>query len=213
MSLDIQHLEKSYGNYAILKNISFCVKSGESVALMGSSGSGKSTLAKCIARLESFNSGQILCDQKNILDFPEKAFRQTIQYVFQDQLSALNPAKLVKHLLASVCKRFGIQEDLAQTMQQAKLPPALLERYPSELSGGERQRLGIARAMLIKPKVLLLDEITSALDKNLKYEIMDVLMAYQERYKTTMIAITHDKAIAQKYFTRHLVIEGGRLVE
>ncbi|CCF80041.1 Oligopeptide transport ATP-binding protein OppF (TC 3.A.1.5.1) [Helicobacter bizzozeronii CCUG 35545] len=73
MSLDIQHLEKSYGNYAILKNISFCVKSGESVALMGSSGSGKSTLAKCIARLESFNSGQILCDQKKYPRLPRKS--------------------------------------------------------------------------------------------------------------------------------------------
>ncbi|WP_120946298.1 MULTISPECIES: ABC transporter ATP-binding protein [Helicobacter] len=213
MSLEVAHLEKSYGQYPILKDISFCVESGQCVALMGSSGSGKSTLAKCIARLESFHRGQILYKQTNVLTLKEKEFRKTIQYVFQDQLSALNPAKLVKDLLGSVCRRFGIQEDLEAIMHQAKLAPTLLKRYPRELSGGERQRLGIARAMLVRPQVLLLDEITSALDKKLKYEIMEVLMAYQARHQTTMIAITHDKAIAQKYFARHLLIENGCLVE
>ncbi|WP_121021944.1 ABC transporter ATP-binding protein [Helicobacter vulpis] len=213
MSLEVVHLEKSYGQYPILKDISFRVENAQSVALIGSSGSGKSTLAKCIARLESFDRGQILYKQENILALKEKEFRKTIQYVFQDQLTALNPAKLVKDLLGDVCKRFGTQQDLEQVMHHAKLAPALLERYPRELSGGERQRLGIARAMLVRPQVLLLDEITSALDKKLKYEIMEVLMAYQKRYQTTMIAITHDKAIAQKYFSRSLVLENGKLLE
>ncbi|MFC3848360.1 dipeptide/oligopeptide/nickel ABC transporter ATP-binding protein [Helicobacter baculiformis] len=213
MSLTIAHLKKSYGEDTILQDISFHIDTGESVALMGTSGSGKSTLAKCIARLESMSGGQILYKGENILKIKESVFRKNIQYVFQDQLNALNPAKRVKDLLMSVCRRFSIKEDLAQILQNARLAPALLDRFPRELSGGERQRLGVARAMLVKPQVLLLDEITSALDKRLKHEIMEVLMDYKKKFEISMICITHDRTIAQKYFSRQLVIDKGRLIK
>ncbi len=92
MSLEIINLKKSYGKTEVLKDISFYLKSGESVALMGASGSGKSTLAKCIARLESINRGSIIYNRKDILNLKNAEFRQNIQYVFQDQLTALNPS-------------------------------------------------------------------------------------------------------------------------
>ncbi|WP_163499496.1 ATP-binding cassette domain-containing protein [Helicobacter suis] len=211
MGLEVMGLYKSYGEYCILKDIHLHLKNGESAALLGSSGSGKSTLAKCIARLESFDQGKITYQQEDILNIPEKRLRQRIQYVFQDQLNALNPAKRVKDLLESVARRFKTQKDLAQVVQNARLKPSLLDKFPRELSGGERQRLGIARAMLVKPQILLLDEITSALDKRLKYEIMEVLLDYQSKSSTSVICITHDKTIAQKYFERHFIIEGGKL--
>ncbi|WP_163564403.1 ABC transporter ATP-binding protein [Helicobacter suis] len=211
MGLEVMGLYKSYGEYCILKDIHLYLESEESVALLGSSGSGKSTLAKCIARLESFDQGKITYQQEDILQMPEKHLRQRIQYVFQDQLNALNPAKKVKDLLESVARRFKTQKDLPQILQNTRLKPSLLDKFPRELSGGERQRLGIARAMLVKPQILLLDEITSALDKRLKYEIMEVLLDYQLTTKTSMICITHDKAIVQKYFERHFIIEAGEL--
>ncbi|WP_104732028.1 ATP-binding cassette domain-containing protein [Helicobacter salomonis] len=213
MSLEVAHLHKSYGEHCILQDINFCLQSGESIALMGTSGSGKSTLAKCIARLESFQQGRILYNTEDILSIKESHFRKTIQYVFQDQLTALNPAKRVRSLLSSVCRRFKSHSELESILQSARIKPALLDKLPRELSGGERQRLGIARAMLVKPQILLLDEITSALDKRLKHEIMETLMEYQENFQVSMICITHDKTIAQTYFSRHLLLEAGRLVQ
>ncbi|WP_104726392.1 ATP-binding cassette domain-containing protein [Helicobacter felis] len=213
MSLQVVGLQKSYGEERILQDIHLEIRKGEAVTLMGASGSGKSTLVKCIARLESFNGGQILYQNEDILTIPHKRFRQTIQYVFQDQFNALNPAKRVSVLLSSVCQRFKSHDLLETILQHARLKPALLSSFPRELSGGERQRLGIARAMLTQAPILLLDEVTSALDKRLKYEIMDVLMDYQKSFNTTIICITHDGPIAQKYFKRHLILEKGRLVE
>ncbi|WP_104682819.1 ATP-binding cassette domain-containing protein [Helicobacter felis] len=213
MNLQVVGLQKSYGEERILQDIHLEIHKGEAVALMGASGSGKSTLVKCIARLESFNGGQILYQNEDVLTIPHERFRQTIQYVFQDQFNALNPAKRVSALLSSVCQRFKSHDLLETILQHARLKPALLSSLPRELSGGERQRLGIARAMLTQAPILLLDEVTSALDKRLKYEIMDVLMDYQKSFNTTIICITHDGPIAQKYFKRHLILEKGRLVE
>ncbi|RUT48961.1 ABC transporter ATP-binding protein [Campylobacter fetus] len=214
MSLEIINLKKSYGKTEVLKDISFYLKSGESVALMGASGSGKSTLAKCIARLESINRGSVIYNKQDILNLKNAEFRQNIQYVFQDQLTALNPSKRVKDLLISVLKRFKIdkKDEFEHILSDAKLPYSILNRFPKELSGGERQRLGIARAMLIKPKILILDEVTSALDKRLKSEIMHTLMHYKTLHKTAMIFITHDKFIAKEYFDRVLMLKCGRLI-
>ncbi|GLH58555.1 ATP-binding cassette domain-containing protein [Helicobacter ailurogastricus] len=211
MILEVLELSKSYGAQEILKGVSFGLKKGELVALMGSSGSGKSSLAKCIARLEPFSGGQILYEQQDILQIPEKPFRQTVQYVFQDQLMALNPVKKIKDLLGSVCRRFDTRALLNETLEHAKLSPKLLERSPKELSGGERQRLGIARAMLACPKILLLDETTSALDKKLKHEIMQVVATYQREKQVTILFITHDTALAKEYCERFLSIQEGLL--
>ncbi|BCZ18157.1 Dipeptide ABC transporter ATP-binding protein DppF [Helicobacter sp. NHP19-003] len=212
MLLEVLELSKSYGAQKVLDGVSFSLERGELVALMGASGCGKSTLAKCIARLEPFNGGQVLYEQQDILQMEEKPFRQVLQYIFQDQLTALNPSKKVKDLLGSVCRRFKTHALLNEALEFAKLSPKLLERYPRELSGGERQRLGIARAMLVCPEVLLLDETTSALDKKLKHEIMQVARTYQQEKQITMLFITHDEALARGYCERFLRLDGGMLL-
>ncbi|CRF48196.1 ABC transporter ATP-binding protein [Helicobacter heilmannii] len=213
MLLEVLELFKFYGAQKVLEGVSFSLERGELVALMGSSGCGKSTLAKCIARLEPFSGGQVLYEQQDILQMEEKPFRQVLQYVFQDQLNALNPAKKVRDLLGSVCRRFKTHALLNEALELAKLSPKLLGRYPRELSGGERQRLGIARAMLVCPEILLLDETTSALDKKLKHEIMQVVSAYQKEKQTTILFITHDAALAMGYCARVLRLKEGRLFQ
>ncbi|BEG57698.1 Dipeptide ABC transporter ATP-binding protein DppF [Helicobacter sp. NHP21005] len=213
MLLEVLELSKSYGAQRVLEGVSFGLKRGELAALMGPSGCGKSTLAKCIARLESFDGGQILYDSQDILQMEERPFRQAVQYVFQDQLSALNPAKKVKDLLGSVCRRFQTYALLNEALEFAKLSPKLLGRYPRELSGGERQRLGIARAMLVCPEVLLLDETTSALDKKLKHEIMQVAHTYQQEKQISILFITHDATLARGYCERVLQLKEGGLLQ
>ncbi|BCZ19538.1 hypothetical protein NHP190012_11800 [Helicobacter sp. NHP19-012] len=212
MLLEVLELSKSYGTQKVLERVNFGLKRGELVALMGPSGCGKSTLAKCIARLEPFSGGQVLYEQQDILQMEQKPFRQALQYVFQDQLNALNPAKKVRDLLGSVCRRFQTHALLNEALEFAKLSPKLLGRYPRELSGGERQRLGIARAMLVCPEILLLDETTSALDKKLKHEVMQVARTYQQEKQTTILFITHDQALAKEYCERVMQLKGGHLL-
>lgn len=218
MSLKVEHLIKNYKNECILNNINFSLETKESIALLGKSGSGKTTLAKCISMLEYPSSGKIIYDNIEIsnLNFnARRKLRTQIQYIFQDQLNALNPKKTAKQLIDDVLRNFNLNADasnLEHVLSDAKFKKSLLNKKSDQLSGGERQRLGIVRAMLVKPKILILDEVTSALNKELKKDIMHSLEHYRDLHNSGMIFITHEVNLAKEYFQRAIIIENSRLI-
>lgn len=217
MSLAVENLTKKFSQETILNNVSFSIKDGHSVAILGQSGSGKTTLAKCLAMLESVTSGKIILDgiDTTKLNFNQKRhLRRKIQYVFQDQLMAMNPKKTAMQAINDVIRNFNLcqnEVNLEHILSDAKFKKSLLNRLPSELSGGERQRLGIVRAMLPCPKIMILDEVTSALNKSLKIDIMHTLMHYRKLHGTAIIFITHDEALAKTYFDTFITVQDGKI--
>lgn len=222
MHVEISHLTKRFGQRTVLDDISLSVEAGQTVALIGPSGAGKSTLLRCINGLNSFDSGSITvgehvlrpnCDNQS--GNGARAVRRVFGMIFQDfqlfpHLTALQniteaprsilkmPPKEADQRAVQLLARVGL-EDRAQA-------------YPSELSGGQKQRVAIARAMAMSPRGLLCDEITSALDPELKNEVLVVLEALK-RDGLTLILVTHEIGFARRAADRVVVLAGGKIIE
>lgn len=204
-------------------DIDITVLHGSVHCIVGESGSGKSTLGRLISGLEDPTSGIIKFDDWNIMDVRKdkkkyKQLRRNIQVVFQDPYLSLNPRKRISQILSKPFKIHDIsytKETLYRLLEDVGLTPPqdFIDRYPHQLSGGQRQRVCIARALALRPKLIVLDEPTSALDVTIKAQIIDLLNSLKKEYNLTYILITHEMPLLKNIGTYISVMYYGKIVE
>ncbi|MBF0815501.1 ABC transporter ATP-binding protein [Microbacterium paludicola] len=208
--------------FRAVDGVSFKIPRGKTLALVGESGSGKSTVAKMVLQLESVTSGEILFDGKDTTTMGAKdvfALRSRMQPVFQDPYGSLDPLRSIGHLIAEPLKVHGVGDEKSrqarvfELLEQVSLPRELAWRYPNELSGGQRQRIAIARALALKPSIVVLDEAVSALDVLVQDQILKLLAELQAELGLTYLFITHDLAVVRVAADLVCVMEQGRVVE
>lgn len=199
----------------LLHPVSFTLHEGETLGIIGESGSGKTTLAKSLLGLIA-NSGSVLLEHAPI----DRKTRRNIQMVFQDPFGAFNPRMNILDIVAEALDvhEKGIRADdrirrVQEVLQAVGLPQDILYRYPHEFSGGQRQRLAIARALIVRPKILLLDEPTSALDAQNRLQILHLLADLQKRFGLSLILISHDLPLIRALSHRVMVLRHGEVVE
>ncbi|WP_414833189.1 ABC transporter ATP-binding protein [Afifella sp. YEN Y35] len=228
--LDVQDLEMVYGGGGLLKRqggvkaaqeVSFTIAPGRTLGIVGESGSGKSTVARCIIRLIDPTGGQVKVAGTDISTLSRRQLRphrKHLQIVFQDPYRSLNPRWTVARSLCEGPINFGTSkaaamEHAAELMELVDLPRDALKRYPHQFSGGQRQRIAIARAVAMKPDLLIADEAVSALDVSVQAQVLDLLDDVQERFGIAMLFITHDLRVAAQICDEVLVMQKGRVVE
>ncbi len=202
----------------VLDKVNLRVRAGETVGIQGASGAGKSTLARAAVGLNPLASGRVLLYGSDILAMSASELRQErrrIQLVLQNT-SSLSPYHRVRDILVEPLRNFGFdQTDWAPrveaVMQQMSLAPDLAGRYPTQLSGGQQQRVSIARALIVEPNVVLLDEPVSSLDRGVQLEVLDDLKARQDDQALTLVVITHDRKIASYMCDEIYTIANGRI--
>lgn len=219
--LRIHRLCKSYGIVDALAAVSLDVPDGSTLAIVGESGSGKSTLAKAIIRLIEPTSGTVRVRDQDFaaLGAAELARqRRLIQIIFQNPYGSLNPRRTVGSMLVRAGMLGGLRRGEAEAqarelISQVGLKPEALSRSPAAFSGGQRQRIGIARALAMRPTILIADESVSALDVSVQKQVLDLLAELKQRTNLTMLFITHDLRVAAQIADHILVMQHGRVVE
>jgi peptide/nickel transport system ATP-binding protein len=204
-----------------LDDIALTLNRGETLGVVGESGSGKSTLARCVIRLLDPDAGQVLLDGADIAHVKEKKLRplrHRIQMVFQDPFSSLNPRQTVGDIITAGPRAHG--EDAGEARARAAdmlrlvgLNPETMNRFPHEFSGGQRQRIGLARALMLKPDILIADEPVSALDVTVQAQVLKLLDDVRRQMNLAMLFITHDMRVAAEICHRVMVMRHGRIVE
>jgi ABC-type oligopeptide transport system ATPase subunit len=198
------------------------IDAGETFALVGESGCGKTTLARCVLRLLEPSSGSIEFDGTDLHSLSPAALRRKrreFQMVFQDPLASLDPLMTVKEILLEPfqAQEMGTSRERAvwveELLELAGLDPTLASRRPALLSGGQQQRVGIARALALKPRLLVADEPVSALDASVQVKILNLLADLQKRYQLTLFLISHSLPVVRYLATRLAVMRAGRIVE
>ena len=203
----------------VLDNIDFTLNTGVTTGLVGESGSGKSTIAKLLLGLISPGTGRVLLDGKSLQQTSRMERARTIQMVFQDPYSSLNPRATIAQILSLPLRAHGIgdaasRDRAARAMMDAVgLSAGFHQRYPRELSGGQRQRVAIARALMLRPRILICDEPTSALDVSVQSQILNLLLDLQREFQLAYLFISHNLAVVQHISDDILVIQAGRIVE
>ncbi|WP_293898144.1 dipeptide ABC transporter ATP-binding protein [Phenylobacterium sp.] len=203
--------------------VSFAVRQGETLGVVGESGSGKSTLARAVLNLLPATAGAVTLMGRDITHAEREAMRaarKDLQIVFQDPLASLDPRMTVGTSIAEPLTAFrpelngaAREAEVRATMARVELDPALINRYPHELSGGQNQRVGIARAMILRPRLVICDEAVSALDVSIRAQIIDLLIQLQAQMGLAMIFISHDLAVVREISHRVLVLYLGRVME
>jgi peptide/nickel transport system ATP-binding protein len=217
--LKVHLLHKEYKKdntvFRALKAVSFDMKRGQSIGLIGESGSGKSTISKILVELESASGGKIEFDFDN--DLP---LSSNVQMIFQDPFSALNPALKVGSIIDEVIAHHQSalnsaqrQTQIDELLQKVGLTGSDKNKYPSDFSGGQRQRICIARALAAKPKLLICDESTSALDLSVQAQILNLLKELQSSEQLSILMITHSMAVAAWFCSYLIVLKNGYIVE
>ena len=234
MLLQVNQLKKHFqvrqaGGFGMVKavdGVSFEVEAGKTFALVGESGCGKTTIAKLLLLLEKPTAGQIVFQGHDILNFRRRnihAYRRQVQAVFQDPSSSLNPrltifTALVEPIIAHeglkvLTDRRKLRSRLAELLEVVGLPETALDLYPHEFSGGQRQRIAIARALTLRPRLLVLDEPTSALDVSVRAQIINLLIDVQKQFNVAYVVIAHDLAMVRHFSTNVGVMYLGKLAE
>ncbi|MER6557122.1 ABC transporter ATP-binding protein [Streptomyces sp. NPDC001027] len=213
-------VELGHGDAArrVLKGVSFDIPRGSTLALVGESGSGKTTLARTLVGVHRPSSGRILVDGAPLRTSRGRAGAATVQMIPQDPYSSFDPRRTVAQSLAEaldpVRARVGpVRTRIAELLVQVSLDPDAMDRYPHEFSGGQRQRLAIARALAPRPRFVIADEITSALDLTTQAEILNLLADLRRRLSLTMLFISHDLAVVRHVSDTVAVLLHGDLVE
>ena len=224
--LEAEHLTKIFtrrGSEPLkaVDDVSFQLRSGETLGIVGESGSGKSTLAKMLTRLTDISSGTLKVEEKDITSLKRRELREmygTIQMVFQDPVSSFDPRKTLGYGIGESLRNRGmkkteVDESVKQALEQCGLSREFADRYPHEVSGGQCQRAAIARALIAEPKILICDEATSALDVTIQKQIMELLQELKEKRGLSFIFICHNLALVQEFCDRVLVLYDGKNVE
>jgi oligopeptide/dipeptide ABC transporter ATP-binding protein len=205
-----------------LNGVSFSVRRGETLGIVGESGCGKSTLARCLVRLIEADAGTIIydgADVRALAGAERRAFNRRVQLIFQDPYSSLNPRMTVRETLAEALRVHrlrppaAIPDRIAELMDLVRLPRDALDRYPHAFSGGQRQRIGIARALSVEPTCLIADELVSALDVSVQAQMINLLLELQDRLGLTVLFVAHDLRLVRHISHRVAVMYLGRIVE
>lgn len=230
--LEVKSLEKTYRSssgffarnkrtVAAVQGISLTVQRQSSLALVGESGSGKSTLARCIIGLEQADGGDILLDGAQLRGRTRRELlplRSQVQMVFQDPFASLNPRQKVGDIVTLGARVQGVPHEQAyqearELLRRVGLKPEAIDRYPHEFSGGQRQRIGIARALAVKPKLIVADEPVSALDVSVQKQVLELLDELRKEMGLSLLFITHDLRVAATVCEEIAVMSKGQLVE
>ena len=210
------------GIHKAVDDVSLDLLQGETLGLVGESGCGKSTLAKSIMRLVNISGGRIILDEREISQLEGEELNQAradFQMVFQDPYASLNPRMTVYDLLAEALSarekldKQALLEGVISLMDDVGLPALAIRKYPHEFSGGQRQRIAIARALALRPRLLIADEPVSALDVTIQAQILDLLLELIKKYRITMIFISHDLSVVRYLTDRTAVMYKGKIVE
>jgi len=199
-----------------VKDLNMTIKHGECYGLVGESGSGKSTVLRAVCGLNSNWTGQIKVDKEEMTSKRHKSFYKKLQMVFQDPYGSLHPRHTINNILAEPARihQIGnINKTIDQILFDVGLNLSFKFRFPHQLSGGQRQRIAIARAIILKPEILLLDEPTSALDVSVQAEILNLLNDLKKEYNMTYIFVSHDLSVISHMCNRLAVMKKGRIVE
>lgn len=215
--IELSHLGKSFGNHAVLHDISFSVQKGDVISIIGSSGSGKSTALRCINLLEKPSSGQIFFHGKDITagEVPLGAYRAKVTMVFQN-FNLFNHMSVLSNCTEAPRRVLKISKEEAEARAEKYLAQVGMSAFknarPRQLSGGQKQRVAIARALCMEPEVILFDEPTSALDPEMVGEVLAVMQSLAGE-GMTMIVVTHEMAFARDVSHRVLFMDGGYIAE
>ena len=223
MLLIARNLTKKFptknGDFVAVKNVSLEIKEGKTLGLVGESGSGKSTLGRLLLRLLQPSAGSIHFDETDILSLAPKElkkWRQEAQIIFQDPYASLNPRMTIEDTIAEPLKIHGIDpapETIINALEQVGLNPDHRFRYPHEFSGGQRQRIGIARALILNPRLLICDEPITALDVSVQAQIVNLLKDLQQQLGLSYLFISHDLRMVRYIADEVAVMYLGEIVE
>jgi len=225
--LEVRNLKKYFktprGMLQAVDDVSFTLKKGETLGLVGESGCGKSTTGRSILRLVEPTAGEIIFEGQDITKLSEKEMRKKrkdMQIIFQDPFSSLDPKKTVNNLIREPLKitkaitdKNKLEERVLELMDTVGLAERLINTYPHELDGGRRQRIGIARALAMDPKLIVCDEPVSALDVSIQAQILNLLKELQQKHGLTYIFITHDLSVVNHFSDSIAVMYLGKIVE
>ncbi|MEM7057776.1 MAG: amino acid ABC transporter ATP-binding protein [Pseudomonadota bacterium] len=213
--IHVKGLDKRFGEFQALKDVSLDVSAGEKIVVCGPSGSGKSTLIRCINRLESHDAGEIIVDGVTLADQTANQVRREVGMVFQ-QFNLFPHLTVLRNLTLGPMRARGLSADKAEARAMEYLTrvkiPEQAKKLPTQLSGGQQQRVAIARALCMEPKIMLFDEPTSALDPEMIAEVLDV-MAELADSGMTMIVVTHEMGFAKRVADRMVFMDKGEIVE
>jgi len=205
-----------------LDNVSLNIKKGTTLAVVGESGSGKSTLARSLIRLVNIDKGGIIFDDTDFLSLDStalKSMRKNIQMIFQDPYASLNPRMKIQSiieeplLIHKMGTKMSKQKKIEAMVKRVGLHLSDLDKYPHQFSGGQRQRIGIARALILEPKLVICDEPVSALDVSVQAQIIQLLKSLQKEFGLTYLFITHDLRIVRHIADEVVVMRHGKIVE
>ncbi len=217
-------LGKPTGVVRAVDDVSVSMAEGENLSLVGESGSGKTTLARIVIKLLAQDSGTIQLNGEDVTKVKKqklKAFRRNVQMVFQDPYSSLDPRYSIRSVIKEAFsldknkfKTESAQEErISELIKAVRLKENMLNRFPHEFSGGERQRIAIARALVMNPKLLILDEAVSSLDVIIQQEVLDLLKELQGRFQLSYLFISHNLRVVRKISQRIAVMYQGKIVE
>lgn len=231
--LSVENLRKSFSvatgwfspeaKLHAVQNVSFSMKQGETLGIVGESGCGKSTLGRTILNLMRADEGKVVFEGKNLPELNEdemRSVRADVQIIFQDPLASLNPRMTVGDIIADPLRSLKPElskgerrERVVAMMEAVGLLPEMINRYPHEFSGGQAQRIGIARALVSEPKLIVCDEPVSALDVSIQAQILNLLTDLKDRFNLSLIFISHDLSVVQHISDRIMVLYLGEIVE
>jgi len=216
-------LRRPTGAVKAVDGVSFTISPGKTVGLLGESGSGKTTIGRSLVKLVKPTSGNALWKGRDIFEMTESEFRplrRNIQYIFQDPFGSLNPRMTIGSIISEALEihfpemTSSQREDrVAELLRRVALKPEMMGRHPHEFSGGQRQRIGIARALAVKPELLICDEPVSALDVSVQAQIVNLLQDLQQELGLAMLFIAHDLAVVEHISDTVLVLHRGKIVE
>ena len=228
--VDVHNLVKEFpvsgsgkGVVHAVSDVSFQIYEGETLALVGESGCGKSTLGRLLLRLLEPTAGEVIFDGTNVGKLKGKElrnFRKEMQIIFQDPYASLNPRMNVERIISEplithkVCaNKMETRHRVVELMQEVGIPVEFLRRYPHQFSGGQRQRIGIARALALRPRLIVCDEPVSALDVSIQSQVLNLLDDLQEQYHLTYLFISHDLSVVRHISDRVAVMFLGCICE